>query len=88
MLFNKSITNKKIILVENKKILSNDNEIAEVLKNFFSHVLKTIGIPQNVYSDLFIGDPDDPTLSAVVKYRKHPSILAIKKPENLFIFHM
>ena len=32
-----------------------------------SNVTKELGILQNVYSDLFIGDIDDPTLRAVVK---------------------
>lgn len=32
-----------------------------------SNVTKALGILQNVYSDLFIGDIDDPTLRAVVK---------------------
>ena len=48
----------------------NDNEIAEFLNNFFSNVTKALGIPQNVYSDLFIGDIDDPALRVVVEYRK------------------
>ena len=38
------------------KILSNDHEIADVLNNFFSNVVKTLGIPQNVYFSLFMGD--------------------------------
>ena len=47
------------------------------MEKFF--LIKTLGIPQNIYSDLFIGDIDDPSLRAIVKYRKHPSILAINK---------
>ena len=76
MLSSKSITNGKIISVENEKILPN-NEIAEVLNNFFSDIVKALVIPQNVCSGLFIGN--DPTLRAIVQYPKHPSILAIKE---------
>ena len=47
------------------------------MEKFF--LIKTLEIPQNIYSDLFIGDIDDPSLRAIVKYRKHPSILAINK---------
>ena len=68
MLSNKSITNEKIILVKSETIISNDNKIAEALNNFFSNVIKTLEIPQNVYSDLFVGDIDD-----------HHSVLAIKE---------
>ena len=41
MLSNKSVSNEKIILVENQKILSNDNDIAKVLNDFFSNIVKT-----------------------------------------------
>ena len=34
------------------------------------NITKALGILQNVYSDLFIGDIDDPTMRAVMKYRK------------------
>ena len=40
------------------------------LHNFFSNFTKALGIPQNVYSDLLIGDIDDPTLRAIVEYHK------------------
>ena len=79
MLSNKSITSEKIISVENEKNISNDNKIAEVLNNFFSNITKTLWIPLNVYSDLFIGDTDDPRERTILKYPKHPSILAIKE---------
>ena len=49
------------------------------MNNFFSNVLKTLGIPQNVYSDLFIGNIDDPTMRYIVKCGKHASILGIKE---------
>ena len=39
-------TNEKIISVKNENILSNDNEIAEVLNYFFSNIMKTSWIPQ------------------------------------------
>ena len=50
-------------------------KIAEVLNNFFSNVVETLGIPKNVYSNLFVGDIADPTLRTIEKYRQHPTIL-------------
>ena len=79
MLSNKSITIEKIVSVEIGKILSNDNEIAEGLNNFFSNIIKTLWILQNGYFDLFIGDIDDPRLRAIVQYPQYPSMLAIKE---------
>ena len=49
------------------------------MNNFVSNAIKTLGIPQNVYSDLLIGGIDHPTLGTIVKCRKYPSILAIKE---------
>ena len=57
-------------LVENERVLYNDNEIAEILNNFLSNVTKALGIPQNIYSYLFIADFDNPILSAILKYHK------------------
>ena len=50
-------------------------KIAEVLNKFFSNVVETLGIPKNVYSNLFVGDIADPTLRTIEKYRQHPTIL-------------
>lgn len=52
MLSNKGIIDEKIILVKNVKIIPNDDETEEVLNSFFSNVIKTLGIPKNVYFDL------------------------------------
>ena len=57
-------------LVENERVLYNDNEIAEILNNFLSNVTKALGIPQNIYSYLFIAGFDNPILSAILKYHK------------------
>ena len=57
-------------LVENERVLYNDNEIAEILNNFLSNVTKALGIPQNIYSYLFIADFDNRILSAILKYHK------------------
>ena len=43
-----------------------------------SNIIKTLWIPQNIYSDLFIVHIDDPRPRIIVNYPKHPSILAIK----------
>ena len=43
---NKAVSNEKIILVENDKIVENDKKSATVLNNFFSNIIKSLGIPQ------------------------------------------
>ena len=49
LLSNKVVSNEKIILVENNKIVENDKKSATVLNNFFSNIIKSLGIPQ--YND-------------------------------------
>ena len=79
MLPNKFVNNEKITLVGNEKITTNDKEIAKVLNDFFSNIIKTLNIPKKDHTDSIVENVRDPTLKAILKYRKHPSILAIKR---------
>ena len=82
-LSNKSIENEKIILVEKEEILTKDNSVAKVLNNFFSNIVKTLGIN----SHPLVKEVNDPTLTAILKYRNHPSVLTIlDKYKNNSIF--
>ena len=84
MLPNKAISSKKIILVENQKILMTENQIATTLNDFFSNTIKTLGIPKCDQSDPVLDTVNDDTLKAVLKHRKHPSILTISNLWVLF----
>ena len=79
MLSNKFVNNEKITLVDNEKIITNDKEIAKILNDFFSNIIKTLSIPKKDHTDSIVENDRDPTLKAILKYRKHPSILAIKR---------
>ena len=68
-----------ITLVDNKEIITNDKEIAKVLNDFFSNIIKTLNIPKKDHTDSIVKNVRDSTLKAILKYRKHPSILAIKR---------
>ena len=78
MLSNKFVNSEKITLVDNSKTITSGKEIAKVLNDFFSNVIKTLNIPQKNHTDSIIENVRDPTLKAILKYCKHPSILAIK----------
>ena len=78
MLSNKFVNNEMITLVDNEKVITNDKKIAKVL-NFFSNIVKTLNIPKKDHTDSIIESVRDPTLKAILKYRKHPSISAIKR---------
>ena len=79
MLSNKFVNNEKITLVDNEKIITNDKEIAKVLNDFFSNIIKTLNIPKKDHTYSIVENVRDPTLKAILNYHKHPSILAIKR---------
>ena len=62
--------------------MKTEKERAEVFNKFFGNAVKNINISQ--YSDLYpiIEKVKDPTLKAILKYEKHPSILAIRTKCN------
>ena len=51
-------------------------ETAKVLNAFFSNVVQNVNIFRFPDSDLLIWNIRDLTLKAILKYRKHPSIIA------------
>ena len=79
MLSNKFVNSERITLVDYEKIITNDKEIAKVLNDFFSNIIETLNILQKNYTDSMIDNVRDHTLEVILKYRKHPSILAIKR---------
>ena len=79
MLSNKFVNSEKITLVDNSKTITSGKEIAKVLNDFFSNIIKTLNIRQKNHIDSIIENVRDPTLKAISKYCKHPSILAIKR---------
>ena len=67
---------------ENGKIVKTEKERAEVFNNFFGNILKNLNISQYSDFDPIIEEVKDPTLKAILKYKKHPSILAIRTKGN------
>ena len=55
-----------------------DLETAEVLNTFSGNIVKNIEINQYSNFDPVIKNVKDPTLRAILKYKDHPSILAIQ----------
>ena len=83
----------KITLVdENDNTLSEDEKIAETFNKFFGNIIKNLNIPIN--NEVLEDVPmiQDLIIAAIEKYKRHPSILKIKKQiriENYFDFkHM
>ena len=88
-LSNKNISNSKITLVENDTILTEDKKVAKELNDFFSTIVMNLGISRPNNFDPLSENIRDKTIQAIVKYRDHPSIVAIRNKCNrtpYFIF--
>ena len=88
-LSNKNISNSKITLVGNDTILTEDKKVANELNDFFSTIVMNLGISRPNDFDPLSENIRDKTIQAIVKYRDHPSIVAIRNKCNrtpYFIF--
>ena len=85
----KIVTRDRIHLTENGEVVKTELETAETLNNFFGNVIKNQMIPKYSEYDPSIDRVENRTIRAILKYRNHPSILAIrqrKKAQISFCF--
>ena len=61
------------------EIIKSDKETAKVLNELFSNVVTNLNIPQINQIERTSENISDPVIKAIVKYRAHPSIIAIKE---------
>ena len=69
---------EKISLGENGEIVKFEKGAAEVFNNFFGIIVKNLNIFQHFDFHPIIQNVKHPILKAILKYEKHPSILAIQ----------
>ena len=79
---NKSILKSTLTIIDNDKITSEDNEVAEVLNTFFEKAVWSleIDIPKKYTKDG--KDIENPLYASVMKFSKHPGILKINEVVN------
>ena len=58
--------------------MKKDLETAKVLSNFFCNILQNLDISRFLNDKPLASNTNDATLKAILKYRKHPSIIAIQ----------
>ena len=68
----------EIHLIENNELVKTDLETAEVLNNFFSNIVQNLDISRYSNDEALVSNTNDATLKAILKYRNHPSIIAIQ----------
>ena len=67
---------------ENGETVRTEKETGETFENFFGNIVKNLNISHYSDFDHIIENVKDPTLKAILKYEKHPSILAIRTKCN------
>ena len=88
-LFSNQRGSQNITLVKDNKIISNDDEIAEIFNNFFIRTVDKLEIPENKVLLNKTENLSNPVEIALKKFENHPSILNIKENvsvETLFMF--
>ena len=69
---------RKISLIENDEIISNDVDVAETMNDFFSNAVVNLGI-RGYQEDCLPNIDGDNIISIIKKFKGHPSILNIKE---------
>ena len=79
MLSKKIKSNQRITLIENDVIIKTEKGTAKVLNTLFSNIVQNLDIQHYNMDDPIFENINDPLLKAIVRYRNHLSIAAIKK---------
>ena len=73
----KILLTKKITLIGNDDNILNEHETARVFNTFFSNTVSNLKIPEYTKCDPVFSNISGPIIKSIVKYRNHPSILAL-----------
>ena len=85
---NKNKAKAKITLIEDERIISKDEEVAETLNDYFVTVTDSLGLIENCETITSTEGVTDPIDQALIKYSNHPSIRKIRSlVQNDSLFH-
>ena len=65
-------------IVQGEEIITEDGENAEILNKFFSNAVKNLKIPEYREAGPLANNISHPIFRAMMKFRNHPSVIAIK----------
>ena len=82
----KARRNQRLVAYGTNQIVKPESEIAKILNKFLSNIVKNLSIP--VYDDFdpVIENMKDPIFKAILKYKNHSSILAIRDTQKSLSF--
>ena len=73
--------------MEDETVTMQDENTAELLNLFFSSAVKNLKIPEFSDTNPLAERLSKPVLKAIIKYKNHPSIAAIRNANNNVHFH-
>ena len=74
-LTDKTLKSKRITLIENEKVVSDERGLVKIFNEYFSNIVSNLDIQRPPSITLH----HDPVFNAIKKFENHPSILEIKK---------
>ena len=74
----KVMTRGRIYLSEKGESIKTELETAESLNNFFPNIVNNLETLKHSKYEFFIDSIEDQTLTSILKYKNHPSIIAIQ----------
>ena len=72
--------------MEDETITTQDEQNEDLLNIFFSNAVKNLKIPRFSNTNPLAERLYNPTLKAILKYKNHPSIVAIRNANNNSLF--
>ena len=76
-----------ITLKESNKTITNNVELAETFNTFFSKIVPSLNIDNNLGNNITNPNITDPDFCAIQKHEKHPSALKIKEMMGIKTYH-
>ena len=68
---------KKVLLIEDNEIISDDHKVAEIFSKYFCQVTDSLDIPEYISPDKDFSQIKDPALRAIEKFKEHSSVKRI-----------
>ena len=76
---NKTSTSETITLIEEGELISTDQEVANLLNDFFSSIVTNLNLPKPPEATIAGNTTDDPISNCILKFSNHPSVRLIKE---------
>ena len=76
-LFSKTASSEKITLTDGDELVTDEESVANTLKDFFFSIVTSLNLLESQNAEPLSDNIDHPALTATVRWRNHPSALAI-----------